>query len=628
MNNAKAGLSINVDIRLGIIDTIAKSIYADPKVKIREAVANSMDNDASWFIMYADVPSRSICLLDNGKGINRERFEFIFSNIGYGEGREASESNSYFGLGLMSILELGEKAEIITKAKGTPGILRLQVDSKKIFSTEVQAEPIANMKQWLTLTDSDVEERERVSVISSQMVEERVGSFPETFTEIVLSGIEEEVFKSIVADEFEVGLRKLLPLQPRSDESFLSNIQDNKAVEWLTEILANPEFCPTIDVYFGVCEKRELCQIWKYYPDFRKDLKFGATDISFEVKSYKDSKGMDREFAFYYVTSVEDLEERSKENSETGIWMRNKNFLVKEADYLQEPGTRQRTLDEPLKNWLFGEVFHKGMTDFLVVTRNEYNWKSKNFQKFRETILAELRPLNAQLRQAWKNNKKVSDLIITPFQEMARDDNPFKRCYGTLESIGIIKGPEEVTSLLGKLGMLRRTELEDESRSVERLVELTRGEIVLVDDDQIRVVVDPALKKDGDVLRYREQVTNRIVARLPTGLFAKRKVKFLENTFDLTFVAATERAPGVSIDVEHRRIFLNPFNQEMSKYSVSFVEVYIAAEMAFALSGTKEEMRDIMLRLLGNKFWKLSVSPGKYLRALSDELERRLAGAR
>ena len=55
--------AIQVDMRIGILDTIAKSIYAEPKVKIREAVANSMDNEASWFIMYMDTPSRSISVV-------------------------------------------------------------------------------------------------------------------------------------------------------------------------------------------------------------------------------------------------------------------------------------------------------------------------------------------------------------------------------------------------------------------------------------------------------------------------------------------------------------------------------------------------------------------------------------
>ena len=115
-NKSSGAANVKVDMRIGILDTIAKSIYADPKVKIREAVANSMDNESPWFILYMDPPSRSISLMDSGKGIKRGRFDEIFQHIGFGLGRENRFSNSYFGLGLMSILELGNKATIITKS--------------------------------------------------------------------------------------------------------------------------------------------------------------------------------------------------------------------------------------------------------------------------------------------------------------------------------------------------------------------------------------------------------------------------------------------------------------------------------------------------------------------------------
>ena len=63
------------------------------------------------------------------------------------------------------------------------------------------------------------------------------------------------------------------------------------------------------------------------------------------------------------------------------------------------------------------------------------------------------------------------------------------------------------------------------------------GEIVLANDDQIRVVIDPALSGKQEFLRHREKSTNRIIARLSPDLFSSRRVKFLENAFDVFFVA-------------------------------------------------------------------------------------------
>jgi hypothetical protein len=616
---------VNVDMRIGILDTIAKSIYADPKVKIREAVANSMDNNASWFIMYMDPPSRSISLMDSGKGIKKGRFDEIFLHIGFGLGREDRFSNSYFGLGLMSILALGDKATIITKSMEEKEVWKLEVNSREIFSKEAENRPISEITGMLSLRASDLEERERVSIIPAGTIEKKTGGFPDSFAEILLTNIDESVFDTIASVDFEVELRKALPLKPHPHEPFFNSIKDKEAVEWIKGVLNNSELCPSISVYLGTSEGgRELSQIWKYYPSFKSDLEFETTDVVCRMKSYKDSRNIDREFAFYYITSTEDLEERSKKNVETGIWIRNRNFLVKEADYLQEPGTRQEKLHEPLKNWLFGEVFHKGMTDFLVVTRNEYNWKSNDFIIFKNQIMQELKPLNVELREAWLNNKAISDLVIKPFLEMTKEENPLKKCYGTLHSIGIIEKPEQVGDILHALNGMRNKELEDERKSIEQLIKLGDEEIVLADDDRIRVVIDPLLSGEQDFVRHREKNTNRIIARLSPSLFSSRKVTFLEDTFDLFFVAAVDSAPGISVDVEGRRIFINPFNQDICKYSLSFIDAYIAVELADALSKDKEEMKKILLALLGTKLWKESDSPKKYLRALNDELRRRL----
>ena len=59
-NKSATEVAPNVQIRVQILSTIARSIYSDSRVKIREAVAKSMDNEATWFILYADRTSRTI----------------------------------------------------------------------------------------------------------------------------------------------------------------------------------------------------------------------------------------------------------------------------------------------------------------------------------------------------------------------------------------------------------------------------------------------------------------------------------------------------------------------------------------------------------------------------------------
>ena len=127
--NKKTGVvlpSLNVQMKIGILNTIANSIYSDPKVKVREAVANSMDNEATWFTIYADRPSLTISLMDNGTGITRSRFNEIFENLGYGLEKDEIYSNSYFGLGLLSILAFGKRAKIVSKSRQEGEVIRLE----------------------------------------------------------------------------------------------------------------------------------------------------------------------------------------------------------------------------------------------------------------------------------------------------------------------------------------------------------------------------------------------------------------------------------------------------------------------------------------------------------------------
>ena len=58
-----------VDVKVAILHTIADAIYATPTGKIREAVANARDNNATWIIILVDQTRKSICLFDNGPGI-------------------------------------------------------------------------------------------------------------------------------------------------------------------------------------------------------------------------------------------------------------------------------------------------------------------------------------------------------------------------------------------------------------------------------------------------------------------------------------------------------------------------------------------------------------------------------
>ena len=43
---------IQPKVTMGVLHTIANSIYSSPRLKIKEAVTNSMDNEANKFVLY------------------------------------------------------------------------------------------------------------------------------------------------------------------------------------------------------------------------------------------------------------------------------------------------------------------------------------------------------------------------------------------------------------------------------------------------------------------------------------------------------------------------------------------------------------------------------------------------
>jgi len=607
-------------MKVGVLNTIARSIYSDPKVKIREAVANSMDNDATWFIIYMDTPSRTISLMDNGIGITQSRFRDIFSSIGFAVQGRNVYSNSYFGLGLMSILAFGRRATIVTKSRAEGEVTRLEIESHTIFAEDMWDKPISDVGNLLNLRSSDLAERERLSILTSHDITKLIGAFPANFTEIILEDIDEDSFKKVASHDFQIELCKTLPLKVQKNEPFLHSIKDPGVLAWLTQTMNNREFCPTIDVYLGKSGgEKELTELWKYYPNFRSDLELGKADIDYGISD-------DNMFAYYYLYSTDDLQERSQENRETGFWVRNRNFLVKEADYFERPGSKERIVHEPLKNWLFGEILHRNMTTFLIVTRNEYVWESDEFLHFWGQIRDLVTHLNKRLRDAWKNTNDAFDSIIKPFITIEQTHEPFIS-YDTLLGMGLVNSEEDLSNILERLNERRTPELEQEGKRIDKLIERGEACIVLADDKTMKVMIDPEVNRSKMVIKQREEKTYRVIVRISPEIFSPQETTLLGTTFTVYYVAGEETSPSVSINGQDHKIYVNPFNQDVSRYSLSFIEVSIATELADLFSNDKREMKEYLLKLLGAKLTSGNVNPRRYLFSLKDELQRRQWGS-
>ena len=57
-----------VKITFNIFHTVADTVYADTFIKIKEAVANSFDNNAKQFVILFDEENHKLSLFDDGNG--------------------------------------------------------------------------------------------------------------------------------------------------------------------------------------------------------------------------------------------------------------------------------------------------------------------------------------------------------------------------------------------------------------------------------------------------------------------------------------------------------------------------------------------------------------------------------
>jgi hypothetical protein len=612
-----------VDIKVAILHTIADAIYATPVGKIREAIANARDNNATWILILVDQTRKSICLFDNGPGITRKRFQEIFESIGYGMLKNDPERKlSYFGLGLMSIFQLGNKVKIFTRPRGEKGIHLLEVDTRAIFDKKNEASSISSLKNSVLLKESDEITRK---ASTPPLAENSIGKPPfdglsKSFTEIVIEGLKSEDLNTICSNEFVEELRKVLPLRIREDEPFLTRITGKRLNE-IRKILDNKEVCKTIDVFFGIQEEDKIEQLWKYFPAFRADLTFPDDNIHV---------GTEQDFAYYIIHSVAvDLHRSQDVEKETGFWIRNQNFLVKSADFLERPGPGRKikTIDQPLRAWIFGEVFHKNMNTFLTVSRNDYLFEKDEFTNFRDKLITIVSPLNQELRNIWGKRNTIIEGLVKPFSKLAGPEGAIKRTESRLRDIvrKDLKEQDFRKQMFEQLSQSRNKKIENDNFRIDRILSQNKDPITLGEDEDAIVKVDPALKgkiQDCEVAWDAEK--KKVIASISPDLFEPKDTVFLGETFTVVFVVQKEEDPGVSINVDNKVIYINPFNQEMIQYSVSIFDVYVALQIANALSKNKNELVKNALALLGAS----SPITTRYVTPLGDDLRRTIELAR
>ena len=470
-------------------------------------------------------------------------------------------------------------------------------------------------------------------------ISDSFGKLPSSFTEIIINEVKSEDLDTICSSSFIEELQKILPLRIANKEPFFDQIKSGDKLKLIKNIFKDPTFCKTIDVFFGIQGERptakeeedddirqtrqyDIEQLFKYFPKFKNDLEFIDKNIIVHNSRNND-------FAYYVLhTLAEDLHRGEDCDKENGFWVRNQNFLVKRADFLEKPGPGKRIIDQPLRNWVFGEVFHKNMNNFLSVSREDYLFSTKEFNDFRDELFEIVRPLNKQLRKIWQKKNIIDEKLIKPFSRIDEPDGALKNTEKRLlEMMRFNHNDEKISqgefenNIFKILESKRSKEIEDDNKSISTLITNIKGTFILGndDDEDIQVILDPKLKDRVETYKLGWDVKkDRLMVQISPSLFKDRDVVFLNNAFKLIFVASTEDAVGVSINTKQKRIYVNPFNKTLSRYDISILDVYVALEVADKISTTKEELKSNVLNLLGLKISEAS----QYIVNLGDELRR------
>jgi len=394
-----------------IFSTIADSVYSNTHFKIREAVSNACDNDATTFILTVDKEKNRISLFNDGAGITSDRFKEIVSGFGRGIYRDDEDPEkyfSYFGIGLLSVFKLGEKVSIFSRT--SPRKMHLfTIESKEIFSEESGKKDVSDLNVYFDIAEDKSlikKARDDLSPLSLTDAYEKSEAAKQHFTEFVIEEVYQPDLESILNKHDD--LREILPLKPNKKNLELKKLSagDRKKI---LGVLSNKKFCPTTAFYYsdikGIYEKWNKC--------------FPELDIS---KNSKVFTGTTDDFTYYVISAGKKIGETHS------LTIRSKNILLKTNTVL-EPSGPEPILDKSMRQRVYGEILHKNMKEFVEVTRNEFI-KNKDYKGFRDAVKQHIRPINLELRKSYDKGLEILKYVYDPFESIRNEDkqkSPLKK---------------------------------------------------------------------------------------------------------------------------------------------------------------------------------------------------------
>lgn len=566
--------NLPVNVKVGLLDTIAKSIYSDTYMKIREAVANSLDANAKNFIFTLSENKESgifsLSLFDDGSGMTAKIIQEVFSSIGYGQHKNDKNKEkyySYFGLGMISVFRLGKKVIIITKTDSE--INKIIINSELLFDNKLEDKNLDTLDNIFNIETVTHKERNSLSILKDANIKDLIREIPAHYTDIIIEDVNSDDVKTINSSYFEVEIRKILPLNADPADQFCDIFKKNEY----------KEFLPSINFFISKNLDSGHIELYKYFPEF--------LDILNNNNNYKLYIGKRSSFAYYFITGYHDLNKNANinndgsKNRETGFYFRNKNFLVKGQSFLEQYVIKDEgnlIKRQPLKNWIFGEIFHSNMNEFLDVSRKDFII-NKLFLDFRKELKRILDPIIESMVNDYNSSKKVFDQIVKPFRNIKESGikNPIyklERNIAKIEGISVeeIRG-DKLNQIMEKLHQISDEALDNSKEICDEIK--SKMEILNSSEDNYKVIIDP--NATDEFVQYDKKAKKNLII-IPLSIFNRQKIKFLGKMLNLRFVLS-DIEKGISFN--ENTLTINIAYKEFKNHSISFLELEIAIKYVY-----------------------------------------------
>jgi len=584
-----------IAIKAEIFSTIADSVYSNTHFKVREAVSNACDNDATTFILTIDKEKNRISLFNDGEGISDSRFKDIV--MGFGRGLYRDDQNpekyfSYFGIGLLSVFKLGEKVSIFSRT--SPGKMNLfKIDSKEIFSEESGKKNVSDLKEYFEIVEKKssiiTKDRNDLSPLSLTDANKISKAAKKHFTEFVIEDVYEGDRDALVDEQDE--LREILPLKPNKKDSELQKLSAADRNKIL-RVLGKKEFCPTIKFYYssnhGIYKKWE-----KYFPKLNTS------------KSSKVYTGTTDDFIYYVISAGKKIGEKHS------LTLRSKNILIKTNTVLGHPGLTP-IFDSSMKKRIYGEVLHRNMKEFVEVTRNEFI-KNADYRRFRDAVEKYIEKINEELRKSYDKGLEVLKYVYDPFEKirLQKKESPLKEIEKQVEQLAESDESQRIMQFAQELfSEMRDTELEEAPEVSDYLKSKKR--IDLDGKDYI-------LRIQSDINEARaekDHKTDETIVIVPASTFDSKEIVWFGQPFTVRFVfVEDEGGKPYSVDFDNRTLTIDTFYHDFQKYSLNFIKVIWTLDLAFKnilsddpecgsddIRKCLEEYKDSVVRMLTTKY--------------------------